>query len=361
MIQITGIIGNESDQYSLVKLIQDVKSQPETEPVHIMINSPGGDGELAFDMHDHLRSLGRQITTECTGQCASAASIIFLAGDRRIAGCPIMIHNPWIKVQGDAEQLKEASIWIADFEKRCEKFYSEKTGTDETTLSNLMKNNTYMSPSEAVALNFATEARQTAMAMIKTIQNINNQKVKNMAEKTKEKKDFLSYVMAYFSEGKEEPKVKMMDLTTAAGETVTIDREGGEPQVGDTASPDGSFVMPDGSTIVVANGVITEITPAQQPDSNGLEQLKAENAQLKEQLAAANAKAKTQDEAAQLNAIKIAGGTEWLMKQASTYKPQSRAAKPVGKPEQEEVENVISKKLSSAKEMRAKMYETNKK
>lgn len=50
-----------------------------------------------------------------------------------------------------------------------------------------------------------------------------------------------------------------LDLSTADGGTLTVEREEGDPQVGDTASPDGEHLMPDGSTIVVEGGVISEI------------------------------------------------------------------------------------------------------
>jgi len=350
MINISGIIGNESSQYSLVKLIQDIKAQPETEPVHIIINSPGGDGELAFNMYDYLRGLGRTITTECTGQCASAASIIFLAGDRRIAGCPIMIHNPWTEVQGDSEQLNQASKWMADFEKRCEKFYSEKTGMDETTISNLMKNETYLSPSEAVALNFATEARQTAMALLNI--NFNNNKNSSKMTEKKNGETKLQKILAILM-GEDESEKKMLDLTTAAGETVSVQRDSGDPQVGDSASPDGSFVMPDGSTIVILNGAITDITPAPaQPANNELELLKAENAKLKQDLQAANANSKTAEEANQLMAVKMAGGSAWLAKQVSSYTPQVRAEKQAPA----EIQGRFQDKLEKVREKKLQMY-----
>ena len=118
MITIKGIIGNEKGQYSLAKLIAAVKKEPAGR-LHVVINSEGGDGDLAFDMYEYLHGLGRPITTECCGICASAASILFLAGDKRIAGCPIMIHNPWMETAGDSEQLREASEWIGkDIPKR---------------------------------------------------------------------------------------------------------------------------------------------------------------------------------------------------------------------------------------------------
>lgn len=321
MISVKGIIGNEKGQFSLVRLISAVKKEPQNKPLHIMIDSPGGDGELAFGMHDYLRGLKRTIITECTGMCASAASILFLSGDKRIAGCPVMIHNPWMDASGDSEQLRMAADWIEKFEKRTEKFYSEKTGLDSATLSSLMRAETYMSPTQAVELGFATSSRQIAKALIHNA----NQFQTNMTKKT-EKKGRIARAIAILMG--EDDVANMLDLTAANGDIIVIDREEGEPQVGDAATPDGSHVMPDGSTIVIADGVITEIIPPEsEPGSEEeMAQLRKENEDLKTEIAAMKATAKTQDEMAQLNAIKMAGGSDWLAKQCSTYKPATRKA-----------------------------------
>ena len=129
---------------------------------------------------------------------------------------------------------------------------------------------------------------------------------------------------------------KGMDLSTSDGQTLTVEREEGEPQVGDKASPDGEFVMPDGKTIVVKDGVITDI----KTDSNGSEgegeddriaELEAEIEELKKQVkeleqakATAEANAKTKDDLRILNAVKIAGGEKALAKISSSYKPEPR-------------------------------------
>ena len=353
MINIVGIIGNESDQYSLVKLISDVKKEPENQPLHLVITSPGGDGELAFDMFDYLRTIGRIIITESKIQCASAASILFLAGDRRIAGCPIMIHNPWTSVEGDSDKLNSASKWMGDFEKRCEKFYAEKTGLDEKTISDLMKNETYLSPTESVSLKFATESRQPAMALVNPKQkNINN---KNFTKMAKEKKELSKFqkILAILKD--EDFEKNMMDLTTADGSIIVVDREEGEPEVGDSAAPDGTHVMPNGTTIVIENGVIIEIIAA---SIDEVEEMKTKIADLQKQLEDAISMKKTVEESAQLNAIKIAGGTSWLEKQCSHYRPQSRIA---GKKETaiEAKESNVNKKLAELREKKLQTINKN--
>jgi hypothetical protein len=66
-----------------------------------------------------------------------------------------------------------------------------------------------------------------------------------------------------------------VNLTLADGTIITVVTDANKPQVGDavtdeTGAPlaDGSHVLPDGGTIVVAAGVITEITAAAEADDN---------------------------------------------------------------------------------------------
>lgn len=70
----------------------------------------------------------------------------------------------------------------------------------------------------------------------------------------------------------EDVQVVSMELTNAEGNTLTVERDEGEPQVGDAASPDGEHVMPDGKTIIVTDGVITEI---KDPDESEEDEVKA--------------------------------------------------------------------------------------
>ena len=53
---------------------------------------------------------------------------------------------------------------------------------------------------------------------------------------------------------------KDQTLTDKDGKELKLEKETGAPAVGDKCSPDGSFVMADGKTITVANGVITAIS-----------------------------------------------------------------------------------------------------
>lgn len=169
-------------------------------------------------------------------------------------------------------------------------------------------------------------------------------------------------------QAKAEPKA--MELNTADGQTLTVEREEGDPQVGDKASPDGTFEMPDGKTIVVEDGVITDIQTADNTDNEGgeggeggsasstddtvakLQQqvaaLKQQLNETKAQLAGAQKLAKSKEDMRILNAVKMAGGAEKVLAgYSSHYQPAQR--QPSGKGAGEQVDVKADAKTISEK------------
>lgn len=155
----------------------------------------------------------------------------------------------------------------------------------------------------------------------------------------------------------EDIPVISMELTDAEGNILTVEREEGEPQVGDAASPDGEHVMPDGKTIIVTDGVITEIKD--QEEENGdeeIEALKARIEELEAENAALKVNARTVEDNKILNAVKMAGGENWLAKHCSTYRVSLRAQtfKTTVDPQASAEETPIQRKLREEREKRAK-------
>lgn len=67
----------------------------------------------------------------------------------------------------------------------------------------------------------------------------------------------------------EDVKVVDQKITAADGSEFTVEREDGDPQVGDKAYPNGTYVLDDGTTIVIADEVIESITPADDGTGEG--------------------------------------------------------------------------------------------
>jgi ATP-dependent Clp protease protease subunit len=194
------------------------------------------------------------------------------------------------------------------------------------------------------------------------------------------KERIINAINSVFGSSEDETRMMAMELATASGDTLTIDREEGAPAVGDKAEPDGEWLMPDNTTIVVEEGVITEIRQPEEQveaaeegdgqegdepaeDTDGESELEKENAALKERIAEleaqiaelterleqAEAKAKTQDDLRILNLVAMAGGAEKVFTHIqSTYKPETR--EPVtAKTEEAAERNYIRERIEAAR------------
>lgn len=281
MILLKGIIGEQVTLANVVAL-----ANADTDPIlQVHINSIGGDVDTGIAIYEYLRNYKeRPVHTYAVEECMSIASIIFLAGSRRFAGCPIMIHLPMITPEeGDhynTEDLTILSAYLQDVNKRMIKIYKEVTGADEKTLELLMKETSYIAPQEAITLGFAHE---TTAPRALAIFNINNKNLSEMAKLTM--KEIVAKAKSVIKAAGEliEPDVKAIELTDVNGNVLSVTREEGEPQVGDAASPDGVYTLEDGRTITVAGGVITEIMDPVIGEE--IEALRAENEQLRNSVA----------------------------------------------------------------------------
>lgn len=137
-------------------------------------------------------------------------------------------------------------------------------------------------------------------------------------------------------------------LASQDGTEINIDKpEGEDPAVGDAATPDGEHLMPDGTTIVIADGVITEIREAEdteEPEAPETEESAeesadeahaaemaakdAEIAELQARIAELEGAQMSEDQKTILAKVEKAGGSAWLDKATkSGYKPATRERK----------------------------------
>lgn len=311
-----------------------IDSIPEADnDIELRLNCRGGDCMEGWTIYDKLRSTGKEITAIVEGKCASMASVLLLAApkERRFAyqNASLLIHNPYIPpyTLADAYNAEELRRIAEDLEAETAKIvnlYVERTGSDETVLRALMAEDKYVDMDKAKELGFISEVKPPISAKDKQPKKWNHSKTNNMNH-DKKVTVAQAFQMLGVALGVVKSPAVNLDLSTADGSTLTVEREEGEPQVGDSASPDGEHLMPDGSTIVVAGGVITEIRDPE--EENGNEELDAANARIAElegELTSLRAQAKTKDDLAILNKVKTMGGLEGLKKIASSYVPEGR-------------------------------------
>lgn len=317
------------------------------EQIDLTINCRGGMTDTALAMYDALRATGKTISAEVIGECSSSATLLLLSAraDLRKAhpNATILIHNPYISgfVEGDAKQVGNIADSLQDVQDKFLDIYVERTGSDRETLQAIMDEGKPMSVERAKELGFISDIILPISAQNK------NPKIND--KMTLKERIFMALA-----------KVFGMSLETADGKTLELEKESGEPIVGDkVTSEDGEYLMPDGSTIVVEGGTITEIRPAKDeaddtdagrgeegeaddtdPDNNDetdsekdaeIDRLKAEIAEkdaeidrLRQELEDAKANAKSDDDRNILNMVAVAGGMEWLKNVKSTGKVDKR-------------------------------------
>lgn len=100
--------------------------------ITIFLNSPGGSVVEGLEIYNLLRASGRNITTVLTGIAASMGSIIFLAGDKRIAmtGGLFMIHKPSGFSWGDADDFRKEADLLDKMQGSLQEIYVERAEID---------------------------------------------------------------------------------------------------------------------------------------------------------------------------------------------------------------------------------------
>ena len=368
----------------------------------------GGSVVEGWAIYDRLRQSGKKITCTIEGKAASMATIIMLAAPKEnrkaYENASLLLHNPWVPCwalgsQLTASDLENQAEEMRMWQNKMVDAYVERCGCEREEIQALMDKDIFINTKEAIRLGLiastlpaiSASAKDRLSQFINTKQK-NPKAMKKDEEKTEVKATLLDKILAKIGvknleeaeavvtepQAAEKTEPVAMELNTSDGQTLTVEREEGDPQVGDNASPDGTFEMPDGKTIVVEDGVITDIQTGDEDgdgdgdnegddgdgnastDGNGAEaklrkQVTALQDQLKDvkaQLAKAQKLAKTKDDMRILNAVKMAGGEKVLAGISSHYQPPKR--QPSGKNASEvnaveEGKNAILAKLKTVK------------
>lgn len=386
-----------------------IASIPEDDnSIDLRINCPGGDVATGWAIVDKLRATGKKISATIEGTAASMAVTVLLAASERKAykHASLLIHKPYFPeytLSGayNEDDLEKLQNQLHDSTEKMLDFMAERTGTDKAKLEKLMEEDRLIDMEEAKEYGFITEILEPLSAKSRWPGQQSKQHPNNMAKENTEMSLARKAVVALASvfglnvqvveDKNTEPEPKNYKLATESGGEITIDKpEGQDPAVGDSASPDGNHKMPDGTTIVIEDGKISDILPAEtedddkkdagkkkqkdegtdpEPKDNGedpapkddntdpdpkdqeIEQLKAELDALKAEKDQLTTQVKNQDESEILDMVEKAGGKAWLQGVAkSAYVVAQRKAKLQNQTVNTSVEN----ELAALKEKLAK-------
>lgn len=130
----------------------DLSALGDLTAINVRINSPGGDVFEALAIHNALQRHPAKVTTYIDGLCASAATIIALAGDEThmVSNGMYMIHEPWTFAGGDAEAMQKSADLLNTTAEQIVSMYARKTGLTADELRAKMQSETWMTAQEAL-------------------------------------------------------------------------------------------------------------------------------------------------------------------------------------------------------------------
>ena len=116
----------------VVAQLLHLESENPDNDIAIYINSPGGDMNGLFAIHDTMRFINPDVATICVGQAASAAAVLLAAGTpgKRfvLPNARVLIHQPHGGAQGQSTDMELAVAEMVEMRRRMVQILVEATG-----------------------------------------------------------------------------------------------------------------------------------------------------------------------------------------------------------------------------------------
>lgn len=264
-IKVIKMHGEVCDEMTLADLKQQA-GKPEAYDVLVLeVASPGGSVAEGLDIMvwlDQLSSIGKRIVTVVTANSYSIASLIMLVAEIKLISKhgKVMVHNPMVPLLEyvNANELQQYVDNLRQLENTMYELYEFFTGLDRDKIKELMDNETYLSPQDAVDYGFAdmiVDIKPKSYEMTSNTKNeINMSKTLNILNKVigmVNKSEFINQIYSDLEGG--EIEIYQADPATYA--------------VGDkTSMEEGEVVLSDGSKLTIVDGKIAEINRSADAD-----------------------------------------------------------------------------------------------
>ncbi len=127
----------------------------QTDPINLMINSPGGDIHEMMGIIDYINSLDVKVNTICRGKAFSAASVILACGTgtRMVSkNSTIMFHQASSMISGKLTDVTATVDFVKQVEQDIYNLLAEKTKKDASWWKDQMRTDMYLTSNQALDL-----------------------------------------------------------------------------------------------------------------------------------------------------------------------------------------------------------------
>jgi ATP-dependent Clp protease, protease subunit len=112
-----------------------LESEDPSRDIALYINSPGGDMNALFAIHDTMRYVAPDVATICVGQACSAAAVLLAAGTPgkryTLPNARVLIHQPHGGAQGQSTDLELQVAEVVEMRRRMVDILVAVTGQSE--------------------------------------------------------------------------------------------------------------------------------------------------------------------------------------------------------------------------------------
>jgi ATP-dependent protease ClpP protease subunit len=175
----SGVVGNrlffykQVDQKSMMELVQKIRQletkclqqaaafEIDTPPIHLHINSFGGEVYAALAAVDHIAHCRAPVYTYIDGAAASAATLISLAGSKRYIypNAFMLIHQISSEFWGKYEEVKDEMINTERLMQQMTKIYKKWAKIPEVDLDAILKRDIWLDAEQCVSWGLADEIK----------------------------------------------------------------------------------------------------------------------------------------------------------------------------------------------------------
>lgn len=121
-------------------------------PITVFIDSPGGDADAGFAIHDMIQFVRSPVRCVCAGLTASAAVIVLLGSSKEnrlsMPNARLLIHQPSTAVRGHAADINIEASEILKIRDRINRLMAEETGQPVERIEADTKRNFWMNAEE---------------------------------------------------------------------------------------------------------------------------------------------------------------------------------------------------------------------
>ena len=143
------------------EFLEDIEELKDKTKITVHINSGGGDLYAGLAIYNRLKELPAEIVTVNDGLAASAASVVFQAGDTRKvnASSTVMVHQAAGRLYGyyQVADLEKVINQLDSCNKAAINVYAEASGADKDELKALLDAESWLVGQEAVDAGLADE------------------------------------------------------------------------------------------------------------------------------------------------------------------------------------------------------------